>query len=357
MVRAFDLRDLALVKRLSERGVSLHAETALSDNLYPLRGALTGMLIGGDLVTLVVKPENGEVAGFLQLRVEPGDHHAHILYISPSCSSAAHNVEGIPPINNEGHTWLSLLDQAVIEAGQRGIHSIVAEVDEVGGALPLLRRAGFAVYTRQDIWILEARNYLPSGERQRGLIRQRASDEWDVQLLYANTVPRLVQLVEPTPELTRGERWVWRDGDELAAFVHVYRGPVATWLRFFVHPNADAEAAQIIAATLELNPPREGHPIYCCVRRYESWRPSVLERFGFQLWGSQAVMVKHTVHHIVKPLNEMTPVFESQRIPVSSPMIGNFDQSKQANGRVRTKKARRPKYWLTVWKRHNQGTT
>lgn len=356
MVRAFDLRDLALVRRLSERGVSLHAETALSDNLYPLRGALTGMLLGGDLVTLVVKPENGEVPGFLQLKVDPGNQHAHLLYVSPACTSETgpYAVEGPSPTSQKSHTWLSLLDQAVVEAGQRGIHSIVAEVDELGGALPLLRRAGFAVYTRQDIWGLEAKDYAPGAERQNRLERQRQIDEWDVQLLYANTVPRLVQLVEPSPELMRGERWVWRDGGELAAFVHVYRGPVATWVRFFIHPNADAE--ELIAATLEVNPPREGHPVYCCVRRYESWRPSVLERSGFQLWGSQAVMVKHTVHHIVKPLSEMTPVFESQRIPVSSPMIGNFKRVERANGRTKRRKTGKSKYWLTVWKRHNQGT-
>jgi hypothetical protein len=42
----------------------------------------------------------------------------------------------------------------VVEAGQRGIHSLVAEVDEVSDELPVLRRAGFVVYTRQDVWVL-----------------------------------------------------------------------------------------------------------------------------------------------------------------------------------------------------------
>ncbi|MBK7895996.1 MAG: hypothetical protein IPJ90_14200 [Anaerolineaceae bacterium] len=52
------------------------------------------------------------------------------------------------------NAWLPLLDQAVVEAGQRGIHSLVAEVDEVSDELPVLRRAGFVVYTRQDVWVL-----------------------------------------------------------------------------------------------------------------------------------------------------------------------------------------------------------
>jgi hypothetical protein len=347
MVRPFDLRDLALVKRLSERGVSLHAETALSDNLYPLRGALTGMLLGGDLTTLVAKPGNGETAGFLQLLAEPGDQHAHILYISPASVPAFPTPENSSlanPPTHDGYVWLSLLDQAVVEAGQRGIHSIVAEVDETGEALPWLRRAGFAVYTRQDIWMLTAREYRAAGAQPAaGLTRYRPSDEWDVQLLYANTVPRLVQLVEPTPQWARGERWVWRDGDELAAFVHMYHGPLATWLRFYVHPNADAEAEQIVAAVLNVQPPREGHPVYCCVRRYESWRPSILERFGFQSWGSQAVMVKHTVQNIARPMTEMASIFESQRIPASTPMVRQLNGCpSEADGRARAEKL---KYW------------
>ena len=60
MVRPFTLRDLALVRRLSEQGVSLHAESALADNLHPLRGALFGMVARSDSPTLIWKSEDGE---------------------------------------------------------------------------------------------------------------------------------------------------------------------------------------------------------------------------------------------------------------------------------------------------------
>lgn len=89
MVRPFDLRDLALVRRLSERGVSLHTVSALADNLHPLRGALMSMLVGGDYPTLVWKAENGEGAGFIQLHVLSTSPHAFILYLSPASDSGA----------------------------------------------------------------------------------------------------------------------------------------------------------------------------------------------------------------------------------------------------------------------------
>ena len=87
MVRPFTLRDLALVRRLSEQGVSLHAESALADNLQPLRGALFGMVARSDSPTLIWKSEDRKRSGFIQLLLEEDRQHAHILYISPDLTA------------------------------------------------------------------------------------------------------------------------------------------------------------------------------------------------------------------------------------------------------------------------------
>ncbi len=323
MIRPFTLRDLALVRRLSEQGISLHAESALTDNLQPFRGALLSMLMGGDYPTFVWKAEEGNAVGFIQLLIEDNKHHAHVHFISPqlkaSTSENIHNGASLALNTPSGsNIWLPLLDQAVIEAGTHGIHSLVAEVDETGPELPILRRAGFAVYTRQDIWILkESKKEVDSNGET--ITQRQPIDDWDIQLLYANTVPRLVQLVEPLPPLAKGKSWVYHDEGELAAFVQIHEGSVATWLRFFIHPNAEPQANRIVAAALKAKPPREDSPIYCCVRRYESWLPSALERNGFELTGRQAVMVKHTVHYTRKPLKDLTAVIEKQGLPIPTP--------------------------------------
>ncbi len=314
MVRPFDLRDLALIRRLGERGVSLHTVSALVENVHPLRGALISMLVGGEFPTFVWKPDNGEGDGFLQLRVSHSGPQAFVLYISPRCGNdVAHGDIGVPL--DAGHSaaggaWLALLDEAVAEIGRRGIHHLIAETDEHSPELPLLRHAGFAVYTRQDIWSVAAADYRPQGVAARKLQRRQAADDWDVQLLYANTVPRLVQLVEPT-----------RAGDELAAFVTLRQGPTAGWLRFFIHPDAESEADEIVSAALEVAFEREPERVYCCVRRYESWLPSALSRSGFTISASQAVMVRHTVHYASRPVPETAVALDGQRIPASSPMV------------------------------------
>ncbi len=336
MVRPFALRDLALVRRLSEQGVSLHAESALADDLHPLRGALLSMVVRSDFPTLIWKSEDRDSAGFIQLLLEEDRQHAHILYLSPDLTVQARTDNGdtdaAENYENEG-VWLSLLDQAVSEVGQYGIHSLVAETDETGPELVVLRRAGFAVYARQDIWLLSE---VESSARNAGStlqLRPRlAEDDWDIQLLYANTVPRLVQLVEPVPPVAAGSTWVQRDevGD-LAAFVQIHEGSIATWIRFFVHPGAESDAEEILRSALLVQTAQRSKPVYLCVRRYEGWLPTVLQRTGFQKWASQAVMVKHTVHYSQREMPRTAVNLENAGVPVSAP-YSQFLSAETANG-------------------------
>jgi hypothetical protein len=329
MVRSFTLRDLALVRRLSEQGLSLHAESALADNLQPLRGALFGMVARSESPTLIWKSEDGESAGFIQILLEEDRQHAHILYLSPDLAQqdGEKPLEG-DAVNGNENVWLSLLDQAVSVVGKYGVHSLVAEVDETGPELPILRRAGFAVYARQDIWALEGDTAVIGKTDETYKLRPRLEkDDWDIQLLYANTVPRLVQLVEPIPPIAAGSTWVQRDDkNELAAFMHIHEGGVATWMRFFIHPSAESDSADILKAALLVKKPHPSRPVYLCLRRYEGWVPGVLQNTGFSKWGSQAVLVKHTVQHTQREMPKVAANIEG--MPVSAPysqyLLTNF---------------------------------
>ena len=329
MIRPFTLRDLALVSRLSENAVSLHTESALTHNAHPVRDALISM-ISGDYPTLICKRGEGGATGFIQLQVQESSPHAHIFFLGCHNRNAHENGDD-NGLRVKESTWLALLDQAVAEMGSRGIYSLAAEVSETGDDLPILRQAGFVVYTRQDIWILDR---IDEDLHSTLLLSQRQSeDDWDIQLLYANTVPRLVQLVEPLPSLTEGEGWVLREDGELVAFVHIHNGPIASWMRLFVHPNADSWAQDILAVALHRAMPTPTHPVFCCVRRYQSWLHGPLERTGFSLQDSQAVMVKHMVQHQKKGWSETTAVLETNGIPASAPLVRRYQESKQ-NGKT-----------------------
>lgn len=329
MARPFGLRDLALVRRLGEQGTSLHAETALTRRWQPLWGALHSLIAGQDEMTIVWRADKGDGAGFIQLHMREENAHAQLIFLG---ATPAEDEKQAPGANGSrvtpetGNTaaldetvWLALVDSAVVAAGQMGVHGLIAEADEVGPELVLLRRAGFAVYTRQDIWVLDE---MPAGLETPDLLRPYSPDyDWEMALLYSHIVPPLIQLVEPSPP-DKGVIWVLPEADnELGAFVHVLEGPAATWLQLFIHPNAQAQSREIVASVLKVIRPQADKPVYCCVRRYQSWLEHSLAEIGFSVWGSQAVMVKHTVLPVQQIKPEQAAVLNSSYTVPTQPLM------------------------------------
>jgi hypothetical protein len=273
------------------------------------------MFVGGQYSTYVWKSKDRDSAAFIQINCEPGCQSAQIVFIGTGQDEAEKDGREI-----DEDIWLPLLDDLVAEVGRRGTHNLVAEVSETGPELPVLRRCGFAVYTRQDIWVCD--HYDPSDQAE--ILKPRRSvDDWDIQLLYANNVPRLIQLVEPNPPNGSGQNWILREDEELAALIHINEGPVATWMRVLIHPNANTQAEDIIKGSLAINPPTAEHPLYCCVRRYQSWLQTGLEQAGFRPWGSQAVMVKQLAQPVVKKAAHVG-VLEQQALSGSPPLVQGF---------------------------------
>lgn len=312
MIRSFTLRDIPLVHRLGEQGTLFHTRSALTQEVWPLREALVSMFIGGQYPTYIWKDDNGSAVGFAQLHQGEDETMAHILCLGSAFRNEAHKNGG--NVDTE-HLWVAFLEALIKKAGGRGIHNLIAEVDEVGDELPVLRQAGFAVYTRQDIWQLAA---LPRRWVSPLVFEPAAPvDEWDITLLYRNVVPRLIQLVEPPPS---GERindvWLMREDGELSSFVVFTRGSTGTWIRVFVHPNSNARSEDIFRAAVSVFPPDENRPIYVCVRRYQSWLQSGLQEVGFEQTGSQAMMVRHTVHHTRRMVPQLSKEVSKKAVAV-----------------------------------------
>ena len=294
----------------------LDAEAALTTNPHPLRRALVGRFVGGQYSTFVYRSEANRASAFAQIRWEEGYPSAHLVFLG-----AENSPEDKDDSIVDEDVWLPLLEQLVVETGGFGIHNLVAEASESGPELPVLRRAGFAVYTRQDIWIADQ---ILEEEEVEVLQPHEVLDDWDVQVLYANIVPGLIQSVEPNPPLDRGQNWVLREEDELAAFVHVRKGTVASWMRLLIHPNAHTEPQDIIRSALCVAEASPQRPVYCCVRRYQSWLQSPLENAGFRQWGSQAVLVKHIVQHVKPRPVAWERALEPQAVPGSSTLVQGF---------------------------------
>ncbi len=314
MIRTFDLRDLALVSQIENQGTPLYAELALTRHPRPLQSALAGFfsLSGHGLRTYVLREDNEEakLCGLIQLRDRSNHKFSVITFLAPAVQ-----------VNHHTHEiWERLLDFAAAQTGKLGVQHIIAEVPDESEAIEVLHRAGYAIYVRQDIFrLIRSRDTVLAEPLLRSC---QSGDEWGVQQLYHNTVPRLAQLADGAPRLYRSgavRGYVLEDQQEIAAYLQVRRGPDGAWFSLLVHPRAEARAGAILEYGLSLFGANWNAPIYCGVRRYQEWLSHPLESLGFEHYGSTVVMVKHLVSMIQEPETSKVSALEKATAPLAHP--------------------------------------
>jgi hypothetical protein len=318
-IRFFDLRDLRLVQRLQEHGQTLDYEGAGVDGIFPLRDALRSyLLLGtGDRRTLVLPG----IDAFAQYSCYKGSNRVHLTYAAP-----------VPATEEYAERWVELLDQLVATLGAQGIHHIAAEASDDSPELELLQRDGFGVVTRQMLFCLNPPTYADDVPAVPGLRAWRSTDDWGLRLLYANTVPQLAQQIEaPVDHAFASSRWqrrqvLERDGEIIAGFA-TRRGRVGNALRLLLHPQADAHVQALIRHGLETLVGGPPQPVFCRVRRHESWLQVPLETSGFELVARTALLVKHTVARVMTPEWQQIPAVE-RRPEMTTPVArANIEKS------------------------------
>ena len=294
MIRAFDWRDVGLVKTLGEHGICLDSEVGLTRGCHPLPDALWAYLMPGARPPTLVWRENQQAA-FGQLRHRLGQEQARVAFVAPARAAAADG-------------WPLVVEQLAAEAGRRGAHNLIAETSEESPEFEVLRAAGFAVYARQSVWKLS--QPLQVAPSALGLRAATSADMIGISLLYANIVPRLVQQVEPPPASARG--YVLQHDGELSAFIDVRRGPLGIWLDPYLHPEAYDLSGAVVQAALNLLPNSAGLPVYICVRRYQDWLQDILAQAGFEALGAQAILVKRLAARVMEPVLKPLPAVDHQ---------------------------------------------
>ncbi len=304
MIRPFDWRDLALLRRVRDRGLCLDAQLAFTRGPHILGNALREALAPGrSACTLVARPEGDGIAALGQFVQRGEEPHAKLAFLGP--------VEAL-----EQDIGGQLLDALAHVAGERGAHNLIADVDESSPAFEGLRRAGFAIYARQRVWRLaDQREALTPPD---AVWRMEAPhDGHAIRSLYLNLVPGLVQQVEPSPSRTAGGLVYWREG-ELLGYLDVERGPRGIWVHPYFHPAVE-HIERLLAGLLALLHPEDRRPLFVCVRSYQSWLNDPLARLGFEPWVDQAVMVKRLTAAVRRPALAALPAIEGTRPEPTAP--------------------------------------
>lgn len=306
-IHAAKLVDLPMIHRLAEQGEILDSELRCTREISGSQSVLLNHILPQrSLYTLVGRVDRANVVGQFRLRADAP--LAQIVYLAPEVDESV--TRGDTP-------HLHLIDAMAAEAGKRGAHMLIAEVDEDSPLFITLRNAGFAVYARQEIW---QRVDAPiGGITPAPLSVQTDADAGAVHSLYCAIVPRLVQPVAVPVE--EADTLVYRVGERVEGFVAMSEGKTGVYLVPYLHPDVlHRDATRVLAGALE-HTSRAKRPVYVCVRRYQDWLEEALTDLGFAPVRGQALMVRHIAAGIrqpafawAKPALEVIPV-----VPVRPP--------------------------------------
>lgn len=290
-IRHAKLTDLPLLHRLADSGLTLDTELACTRGGTALAALAVPLLRQCGIYTLVGRAQRLPVLG--QYRLKADDHLAQLLAIAPPTTES----------DRADTAWLHILDAVTADAGRRGAHILTAEVDEGSPIFCTLRQAGFAVYARQELYRAISAAVLHAVAPLRGTLAEETdADAMDVQLLYANIVPRLVQPISvPSPDSTG---IVYRCDGRIQGYLAVSSGRAGIYVVPFFHPDVPgSEAAAALASVIALAGGSSASrlPVTVCVRRYQDWLEEPLAALGLTVAAGQAVMVRHIAAAVRQP--------------------------------------------------------
>jgi len=291
--------DLPLVRRVIPQGLPLDVASALARGMPGLEDVLLSSVPLADLgaPTLVLRNGDGGYVG--QFRQPADKTLAYLTFVAPE------------PQESDLPTWAHLLDAVVFEAGKRGAHRINAEVPQDHAIFQAFRLAGFAVYSRQ---VILRRDPGPVAGGDPGLLRPEGDqDAIAISTLHANTVPRLLQQVEPLP-MPDWSGLVYEREGHVAGYLAVMQGKCGVVIRPYFHPEVYDQTAAIILAALTHLPRAEHLPVYLYARSYQDWLRDVLDRVEFTPWTHQALLVKDTRVRVERMETVALPGLEPNRL-------------------------------------------
>ena len=255
-----------------------------------------------------------------QVVFRPGDRSARLSYLLPTSQSTA-------PV------MVNLLEGLAEKAGQRGVFSLLAELDEISPAMEFFRRAGFVVYGWQRIWQIP----LPETGFELSSPIWRPAREVDdllIHNLFQSLVPPLSQAADPF-HVRRLPGLVYYQDNEILAYIEYHTGRSGILLLPFIHPEVKNVDILLKNVTGSLAPVLN-RPVYLAVRSYQAWLEPVLENMGAIPAEKQALLVKRLtqVQRVTVPVRSV--LAETRRAETSAPLLNHIKQAPEHPGEGRS---------------------
>jgi len=317
---AIKLRDLPLTLRLKQNAIVLHSELGMTEDARGQNSALLSSIVfPRELHTLIAQLDGKDVVG--QFRYRPGEANAHIVYLAPTLDD-----------DEDDTIWLHMLDAMAEQAGKNGAQTLVGEVELSHRLFETMRRAGYAVYSRQVIW---RRPPLAAPAADGMMVSSETeADQIGISALLGCTIPRILHTVlEPSTDMAG---LVYRKDGQVEAYLAFSEGRHGVYILPFLHPEVLSDAAPIVAAAMQRIDRCRKLPSYVCVRGYQGWLENAMLDLGFNPWLEQAVMVKHLTAGVRQTTFESVKLATSggQKPAATLRMVGADDLRDARNPRA-----------------------
>ena len=255
-------------------------------------------------ITAVVPGSNHNNDRIGRIRVIRGERSAHLSFILPE--------DDIDCIETA-----RLLDGLAIEAGNCGILSLLADLDEGSQAFEIFRKCGYSVYSHQHVFRSKG-DILSCQEEDLSWSPISSRNGIGVRNLYQSLVPPLIQGTEPLPSGAL-QGWVCVQEMETVAFAFHKSGPMGDVVQPIIHPGVqDTELLlRCLVQKVIISPKRA---LYLAVRSYQSWMEKYLPEENWEISPRQVLMVKHLATYQRVPVtNERRAVLETN--PKTEPTV------------------------------------
>jgi hypothetical protein len=287
-VRLFDWRDLPAIRRYRQDCVFLDSALVLTRGPQLVERALFSSL-APSMVGVFTCVVDGERGNGEPRNAQPGVGQPIIGQFTHLWDSTFSYLTFMAPQSAlESPRVSTMIEYMTTLCGERGAIRLLADVDEKTQIFEILRKHGFAIYTRQRIWQMpKVFPETTSGNSWRAAMSQ---DVISIRSLYNNLVPALVQQAEPfSTRFPKG--LVCYQKGELLAYVELRHGRRGIWAQPFVHPDAEDVSEHFIALLSKI-PGSRTRPVYFCARSYQSWLEPLFEELGAEASLRQAVVMK-----------------------------------------------------------------
>lgn len=308
MIRSVAPGDLWSLRRKPRNQVVFYTEGLLTEPHRPAWFALRCLLRGnGRELSMAVYHERGGSAT-AQALGRPGRPEQEVIYLA---------TQGAPPTRDH-ELWYRLLERICLNAGYYQVQRVYAAPPSQSNELrEIFRQTGFQVFAHRTLLHLSGPDW-DQGTTLAPMRPQTRRDHWAIHKLYGATTPHLVQAAEVrnarqwalTFAGTLGgpmrSAWVLGPTDDLDAYLRLASGSSGHVFSLLIRPTARDQAVEVLRFGLaQLSDTR---PVYLLLHEFQSELLIPAQDLGFQPIGEQALMVKHTVVQVRRPL--FVPSFE-----------------------------------------------